>query len=183
MIDFVWVSLPPVKGIAVHFCCSLPKPSPRPPRASSFYFCPDPRGLLPTRATSPGILAGRGALQPIPVTGAFLGSTRGRNSPAGDLGKLSDLPPGAQTCLWLSLSGALRTEPPGRPAHPHRCPGPHGPSRRWAGSRPPQHPPQHPASFRSPSSSTVAVLVMRSSTHDRRNPCTNLRVHIYIFRL
>lgn len=179
MIYFDWVSLPPVKGITVHFCCSLPRPSPRPPRASLFYFCPDLRGPLPTQATSPGILAGRGALQPIPVTGAFLGSTRGRNSPAGDLEKLPDLPPGAQAGLWLSLSGALRTEPPGRPAHPHRCPGPYGPLRRWAGSRPPQR----PTSFGSPSSSTVAVLVMRSSTHDRRNPCTNLRVHIYIFRL
>lgn len=42
-------------------------------------------------AAAPGILAGQGVLQPIPVTGASIGYTKGRNSPAGDLEKLPDL--------------------------------------------------------------------------------------------
>jgi len=130
MSDFVWVCLPPLKGIAVRFCCSLPRPSPRPPGLPQFTSAQILGGCPPPPATSPVILASQGGLQPIPVTGAFLGSTRGRNSPAGDLGKLLDLPPGAQAGLRLGLPHTFRTEPPAVPPAPAAARVPRAPGGR-----------------------------------------------------
>lgn len=178
MSDFVWVFLPLKESLSISVVlCRDPLPNlPGLPQFTSAQIC---RGCPPPPATSLVILASQGGLQPIPVTGAFLGSTRGRNSPAADLGKLLDLLPGAQAGLQLGLPRTLRTEPLAGPPAPAAGRGPQGPWRRWAGSQPPQR----PASFGSPSSSTVAVRLMANSAHDRRNLCTYLHVHIYIFRL
>ena len=141
---------------------------PRPTAAS-----PHPRPL-PWGSYEPA----KGVFRRIPWTGAFLGSTRGRKSQVGDLGKLPDLQPGAQACSFAFPVSSGRGPRQARPPLPGAplLPGAPRPSRRRAGPRLPQR----PASFRSHSPNAMPYTSWQTACMTL-GTCIHSPVYIFIY--